>query len=77
MIPFVGRVRGLRGWYTSLSGDQNQRCDRLTLRRPNARSLSGLQGIGLTVDMFYYHTVGPNWAVRIAGDQRPRRTGTA
>src|SRR3984893_12950708 len=40
-ILCVGRVRGRRRWYTGLSGDQNQGCGRLTLRRPNARSISG------------------------------------
>src|SRR6267378_1020143 len=67
VIPFVGRVRRLRRWYTALSGDQNQGCGRLTRQRPNARSISGLPRIGPAAATLYHHTVAPNWAVRLAG----------
>ena len=37
----------------------------------------GLPRIGPAVAMLYHHTVVPNWAVRIAGDQGLRQVDTA
>ena len=42
----------------------------MTLRRPNARPISGLPRIGPAVAVLYHHTVVPNSAVRIRGSAK-------
>jgi hypothetical protein len=37
----------------------------------------GCQGVARPVAMLYHHTVVPNWAVRIAGDQGLRQVYSA
>ena len=77
VILFVGCVRGLRRWCIRAFRVTKSGVWQIDAATSKYEIDIGLPRIGQAVAMLYHHTVVPNWAVRIAGDQGPRQVHTA